>query len=247
MQIHSAISSTSYPFARPGGAQPSVAPAEDERPEKGALNPASTPAEGEVDRETDRKVAPASESDSAEQALTQDELREVQLLAQRDAEVRAHEQAHIAAGGPYVNGAASYSYQMGPDGKSYAIGGEVGIDTSMRSGDPEANLEKARTILRAALAPAEPSTQDRSVAADARAMEIDAQRELAALQQAEREAGMAEMGRSDGDASESQEGADAPEAETTSVISMKGARARLEQRIGQLFAEPTQSALNEVA
>ncbi|MFD2112926.1 putative metalloprotease CJM1_0395 family protein [Thiorhodococcus fuscus] len=118
-----------------------------------------------------------SDSTRAVQDLSEEELQEVQLLQARDSEVRAHEQAHIAAGGAYVTGSASYSFQTGPDGRQYAIGGEVGIDTSMSS-DAAANLQKARTLIRAALAPAEPSGQDLSVAASARAMEADAMSDL---------------------------------------------------------------------
>jgi hypothetical protein len=48
-----------------------------------------------------------------------------------------------------------------PDGCDYALGGEVAIDTSAIAGDPEATLRKMEQIRRAALAPANPSGQDR--------------------------------------------------------------------------------------
>jgi len=111
--------------------------------------------------------------------LTEEELDVVRQLAARDREVRAHEQAHVAAAGPYATGGPSYTYQTGPDGQRYAIGGEVGIDTSPVPGNPEATLRKARTILAAANAPAEPSAQDRAVAAAAASMMAQAQAELA--------------------------------------------------------------------
>lgn len=98
----------------------------------------------------------------------QQQLRELKL---RDAEVRAHESAHMAAGGGHVNGGASYTYQKGPDGRQYAIGGHVSIDASSVPGDPEASREKAQQVRRAALAPGEPSGQDRQVAARAAAQE----------------------------------------------------------------------------
>ena len=94
----------------------------------------------------------------------QQQLRELKL---RDAEVRAHESAHMAAGGGHVNGGAGYTYQKGPDGRQYAIGGHVSIDASSVPGDPEASREKAQQVRRAALAPGEPSGQDRQVAARA--------------------------------------------------------------------------------
>ena len=112
------------------------------------------------------------------EALTEEELEVVRELSARDREVRAHEQAHLAAAGPYATGGPSYSYQTGPDGQRYAVGGEVGIDTSPVPGNPEATLSKARTILAAANAPAEPSAQDRAAAAAASSMMAQAQAEL---------------------------------------------------------------------
>ncbi|MEM9346557.1 MAG: putative metalloprotease CJM1_0395 family protein [Planctomycetota bacterium] len=114
--------------------------------------------------------------------LTDVEVKQVQELKARDAEVRRHEQAHVAAGGPYVTSGPSYSYQQGPDGKRYAVGGSVGIDTSPED-TPEATITKAQTIRRAALAPAEPSSQDRRVAAQASQMEQQARAELATERQ----------------------------------------------------------------
>lgn len=112
--------------------------------------------------------------------LTEAQLRQVRELSARDAEVKAHEQAHKAVGGQYT-GAISYSYQQGPDGKRYAVGGEVPIDVSEVSGDPQATIEKMRVVKAAALAPAEPSSQDQRVAALASQSIASAQVELATL------------------------------------------------------------------
>ena len=109
--------------------------------------------------------------------LSPEAEQQVQKLRERDQEVRTHEQAHIAAGGQYVSGGASFSYQTGPDGRQYAVGGSVQIDTSPVLGDPEATEEKARTVRRAALAPASPSATDQHVAAKAAAMESKARSE----------------------------------------------------------------------
>lgn len=109
--------------------------------------------------------------------LSPEAQEHISKLQQRDAEVRSHEQSHIAAGGSHVNGGASYSYQRGPDNKQYAVGGAVSIDTSPVPGNPEATKEKARKVRSAALAPASPSAQDQSVAAAASSMEIQAQQE----------------------------------------------------------------------
>lgn len=88
-------------------------------------------------------------------------------LRSRDREVRAHEAAHVAAGGSLVRGGPSFTLQRGPDGRSYAIGGEVQLDTSAVPDNPEATLRKSEQVRAAALAPAQPSPQDLRVAANA--------------------------------------------------------------------------------
>jgi SprA-related family len=118
--------------------------------------------------------------------LTRAEVRELSNLKQRDREVRAHEQAHIIAGGQYVRGGAHYEYQKGPDGRSYAIGGEVQIDSSKIPGDPEATARKMAAIKRAAMAPAEPSGQDRSIASRASRIENQMTMEILMKLQEER-------------------------------------------------------------
>ncbi len=124
--------------------------------------------------------ASSNEKGASPTELSPEELKQIQELAQRDREVRAHERAHQAAGGGHA-GAASYTYQSGPDGKRYAIGGEVPIDLSPVPGNPEATIAKMRIVKAAALAPAEPSPQDRNVAAAAARQMLQAQEELAAL------------------------------------------------------------------
>jgi hypothetical protein len=116
-------------------------------------------------------------SAGAPQSLTPEEKKDVEDLKKRDAEVRAHEQAHIAAGGQYVRGGATYKLTAGPDGRQYATGGEVSIDRSPVPGDPEATIRKLETVRKAALAPATPSAKDRSVAAAAGAEINKANRE----------------------------------------------------------------------
>ncbi len=115
--------------------------------------------------------------DRERQALLQ-EQREINQLSARDREVRAHEAAHAAVGGQYA-GAPSYDFERGPDGVNYAVGGEVSIDTG-RAATPEETIQKAQTIRRAALAPVDPSPQDRRVAALASRMESQARAEISA-------------------------------------------------------------------
>ncbi len=119
-----------------------------------------------------------STNSNKQEQLTPDQLQALEKLKARDREVRAHEQAHLSAAGGLATGGASFTYQSGPDGNRYAIGGEVNIDTSSTPGDPEATIRKAETIRRAALAPAEPSGQDRQVAAATASMIAKAQIEL---------------------------------------------------------------------
>lgn len=138
----------------------------------------------------DQAAAPSRDgkthSASEGQQASDDALAEVRQLASRDREVRQHEAGHAAVGGQYA-GAPRYEYQRGPDGRLYAVAGEVSIDTSPVLNDPAATLEKAEVILRAALAVAEPSAQDRAVAARASALAAEARAELAQLARTERE------------------------------------------------------------
>jgi len=113
----------------------------------------------------------------AEAELDPEDKREVQALEARDAEVRRHEQAHIAASGHLPTSGPSYSYETGPDGRRYAVGGEV--DIALGEGrTPEETIRNAEAARRAALAPAEPSGQDRNVASKADAMARSARAQL---------------------------------------------------------------------
>lgn len=113
--------------------------------------------------------------DSFELSREAEDIRQLQM---RDQEVRTHEAAHAAAGGAYA-GSPSYTFERGPDGQSYAVGGEVSIDLSPISGDPVATLQKAQQVRAAALAPAEPSGQDMKVAQRAQTMAAEARVDLA--------------------------------------------------------------------
>lgn len=107
--------------------------------------------------------------------LNEAQEKQVQELEKRDREVRAHEQAHARVGGAYAS-APSYTFQQGPDGKRYAVGGEVQIDTSKEK-TPQETIRKMQIVIRAALAPAEPSSQDLKVAQLARSQLSEAQAE----------------------------------------------------------------------
>ncbi|EKP0307168.1 hypothetical protein JGK42_000959 [Aeromonas veronii] len=123
------------------------------------------------------------QQDPKQQEQQQRQEQQVKVLSDRDQEVRIHEQAHQSVGGAYA-GAPTYQFSLGPDGKRYATGGEVQIDTSAVPGDPAATIAKMQQIRSAALAPAEPSAQDLSVARSAAASEAKARKELMAEQSA---------------------------------------------------------------
>ena len=116
--------------------------------------------------------------------LTESEEKQVRELKKRDAEVKAHEQAHASVGGSYAS-APTYEYTVGPDGKRYATSGEVQIDASPVRDNPEATIRKMDIVIRAALAPAEPSSQDLQVAKQAQATRAQAQSELLKKRQEE--------------------------------------------------------------
>jgi len=119
---------------------------------------------------TNQKHAATTETSPSQQ---QADARTITELAATDSKVRAHEAAHLAAAQGLATSGASFSYTTGPDGKRYAIGGEVHIDTS-EAQTPAETLLKADQIRRAALAPANPSAQDLQVAAMAERMAANA-------------------------------------------------------------------------
>lgn len=128
----------------------------------------------------------------AEKEKQQQDQEVLRQLRSRDREVRAHEAAHVAAAGRYVASGPSYTYQRGPDGNSYAIGGEVRLDT-LREAEPDKQLDKSETVRRAALAPAQPSPQDFSVAANATRSAAQARLEIAIQRRDEAEAQREEL------------------------------------------------------
>ncbi|PPB69197.1 putative metalloprotease CJM1_0395 family protein [Campylobacter hyointestinalis] len=108
--------------------------------------------------------------------LSDEEKLQVAKLQQRDSEVRTHEASHMAAAAGLTSG-ADFTYQKGPDSKMYAVGGEVGIDTSPGK-TPEETIQKAQQIKRAALAPSSPSPADLKIAANAASMEVSAKAQM---------------------------------------------------------------------
>lgn len=132
-----------------------------------------------VERQEDKET---SFDDKLELSREAEEIRELQA---RDREVRAHEMAHAAVGGSYA-GPPTYTYERGPDGRNYAVGGSVNIDVSPVPGDPQATLQKAQQVRAAALAPVQPSAKDMQVAQQAQMMAAEARNEIRQEQMEER-------------------------------------------------------------
>lgn len=147
---------------------------------KAATGKDATPSGEAGQKDSAQTATPKSEAAREQEQVEVDRVVIEQLKA-RDREVRVHEAAHAAVGGQYA-GSPSLQYTHGPDGKNYATGGEVGISTSAVSGDPQATIEKARVIRAAAMAPAQPSAQDRRVAAEATQMEVEARTEMLTME-----------------------------------------------------------------
>lgn len=150
-------------------------------PQNNGINQFARNKESEAAQPAESTIStdPTNSKSANNQQKNPEVQRIINELRITDQEVRAHEQAHAAAAGGLAKGGPTFEYQRGPDGQLYAVGGEVQIDTSGVPGDPEATLQKAQQIQQAALAPAQPSSQDRSVAVAAAAMAAEARSEIA--------------------------------------------------------------------
>lgn len=130
-----------------------------------------------VEQVVDRNIERLSASDEPE--LTQQERLEVQRLQRTERSVHEHERAHQRAARDLAVSSPNYRYERGPDGKKYAVGGEVNIDASLVGAEASETVEKALRIQRAALAPNDPSPKDLQAATKARIVESKAHRKLA--------------------------------------------------------------------
>ncbi len=117
---------------------------------------------------------------NGDNGLSEKDEEMIVRLEERDREVRQHEQTHAAALGPY-GGRIQYSYQQGPDGKMYAVGGSIEVYVG-NGPTPEATLTRARQTRQAAMAASDPSSADSSVAMEAATLEQKALRQLQANQ-----------------------------------------------------------------
>lgn len=118
------------------------------------------------------------------ETLTTSQKALILQLQATDSAVKAHERAHISAGGGVIRSGATFVYQEAPDKKLYAIGGEVSIDTSEES-SPQETIQKMQIVRTAALAPSDPSSTDYQVAATASMLQMQARLEVSRAKQAE--------------------------------------------------------------
>lgn len=125
--------------------------------------PVGVPSDASGESGTPESSAPGASNESE---LSESEQRTLRELQRVDDQVRSHEQAHLAAAGPYAQGGISLQYVTGPDGQRYAVGGSVELDTG-KARTPEETIRKMQRVKQAATAPANPSAQDQRVAAQA--------------------------------------------------------------------------------
>jgi hypothetical protein len=118
--------------------------------------PPSVGASGARRREEDRWIPSGEQQDDGysrkiggKNELTEGEKQQVEELKKRDREVHHHEQTHAAILGGYAMGAPSYTYQVGPDGKAYAVGGSIAVDMGS-TGNATMDTAKALRIRSAA-------------------------------------------------------------------------------------------------
>ena len=147
------------------------------RPTDASNDKSSNTEESKVTQDSkDSSKSKESELKNKQNELTDAEKKVVDQMKKRDNEVRIHENQHKSVGGQYA-GSPSYTYERGPDGKQYITEGEVSISLSNES-TAEKTIEKMRIVQNAALAPAEPSSADRKVAAEASRIEQIARQEI---------------------------------------------------------------------
>ena len=132
-----------------------------------------SPDESEQQAQPERSNNPRGTATVA--ALSTEDQQMISELRRTDQKVRAHEQAHAAAGGTNVR----YEYETGPDGRSYAVSGTTDIAVRVLASDANGKLAQARKLRAAAMAPADPSAQDLAVTARAVHLETEARAEKA--------------------------------------------------------------------
>ncbi len=104
------------------------------------------------------------------QQLSEEEQKEIEKIRKNGRNIKRQELVYRAIVGNHVKGAASFEYDLGPDGIKYAVAGHTTIDTRPVINNPEASIRKAQAIKRTKL--------DRSVAVEVEKMEREARLEI---------------------------------------------------------------------
>ncbi len=93
------------------------------------------------------------------------------FIKQRYDEIYAHELAHKRAAGSFGG-----SIVIEKNGEGIPVGGQVSIQMpKLDPENPEKTIQHADTVIRSAMAPSDPSSQDYKVAAEARSIKAKAQ------------------------------------------------------------------------
>jgi hypothetical protein len=120
--------------------------------------------------EQDQQIQSAQKKDYIEQSSgigkydEQDFARVLDKFKQTDTNIRSHEQIHASIGA--TTSPISYTYEKGPDGKMYAVGGKVTLDTSLPD-DPKAAAFKLDMLQKTASGPIDSSGADNTIASQA--------------------------------------------------------------------------------
>jgi len=148
------------------GIQPSKSSGDEFRPYgPGAPRQDNKTTEPATSEQKSPQPAQRAETKKEEDPRVQQTIAQLKSIEEK---VKAHEAAHKSGGA--ATGPVSYSYTRGPDGKNYITGGEVPITISTGS-TPQETISRMQQVIQAALAPADPSPQDRAVAAQAAAIQ----------------------------------------------------------------------------
>lgn len=123
------------------------------------LPPQAQAVAGAVDPALARVVRRDTGLPANEQDMSERDQAALAQLRQRDAQVRQEENAHAGAAGS-IAGPIVYTYQRGPDGRMYAVGGSVSINAQTFSNDPQEARALGARIAAAANAATNPSGAD---------------------------------------------------------------------------------------
>lgn len=105
---------------------------------------------------------PAEDRAAVQQdAAAQARQAEVARLRGQERDVRRHQVFKAAVGGAYVS-AASYQFDIGPDGHRYIVGGESPLDLSPVENNPRATIQKMQRVRAAATLGIRPTRADRN-------------------------------------------------------------------------------------